>query len=61
MYTENFYYGKGKNPADELPKWGKKNDKLERNMMEIIQKEQKDKADEEERIRNMRYFETTTG
>ena len=25
MYTENFYYGKSTNPADSLPKVGRKN------------------------------------
>ena len=35
MYTENFYYGKGKNKADELPSYGKKTDKLEKQMWEI--------------------------
>ncbi len=61
MYTENFYYGKGKNPADALPKIGQKTSKLEQEMYFQVQEEMRLKAEEEERLRNMRYFETTTG
>ena len=29
MYTENYYYGKSKNPADELPRKGRRQNNLE--------------------------------
>ena len=49
MYTENFYYGKSKNPADALPKVGRKTQDKEKMMLEIIAQEQKLKEEEEER------------
>ena len=36
MHTENFFYGKSKNPADELPRVGKKNQKLEQEMYALV-------------------------
>ncbi len=36
MYSENFYYGKGVNPADSLPKVGLKTKKLEQEMLSLI-------------------------
>ena len=52
MYTENFYYGKGQNPADALPTRGQKTSKLEKEMYEIVAAEMKAKQEEEERVRN---------
>ena len=60
MYSENFHYGKGKNPADALPKVGRKNKILEQEMMSIIAGELQQKDEELERLRQTRYFETTT-
>jgi hypothetical protein len=36
MYTENFYYGKSENPADNLPKVGRKNQLQEQQMFAIV-------------------------
>ncbi|CDW88912.1 UNKNOWN [Stylonychia lemnae] len=60
MYTENFYYGKSKNPADNLPRVGRKTINQEKEMMDIIAEELRLKEEEEERQRNARQFETTT-
>jgi hypothetical protein len=49
MYSENFHYGKGVNPADQLPKVGLKNKRLEHEMYKIIAGELKEKEDELER------------
>ncbi len=59
MYSENFHYGKGVNPADALPKVGLKNRRLEQEMMELIAAELKEKEDEKERLRQVRFFDTT--
>ena len=60
MYTENFYYGKNKNPADALPKVGQKYRNKEQEFQQAIAQEMKEKEEELERQRNTRYFETTT-
>ncbi len=36
MYSENHFYGKGVNPADQLPKVGLKQKRLEQEMWSII-------------------------
>ena len=59
MTSENYHYGKSKNPADELPRVGKRTLAMEREIQEQVRKELEEKAAEEERIRNMRYFDST--
>ena len=49
MYTENFYYGKSENPADKLPRVGRKTQNLEKEIYEQVQAEMRQKAEEEER------------
>jgi hypothetical protein len=61
MYSENYHYGKGVNPADALPKVGLKNKRLEREMYELIASELNEKEEALERERQARRFETTTG
>lgn len=61
MYSENFYYGKGVNPADKLPKIGLKNKRLEQEMLQLINGELQEKEQALERERQTRYFDTTTG
>ena len=36
MYTENFYYGKSKNAADSLPRFGKRTLDIEREVTVIL-------------------------
>lgn len=49
MYTENFYYGKSSNPVDNLPKVGRKNELLEKQMYDIVAEEMRQKDLELER------------
>lgn len=58
--SENNGYGRGQNKADLLPTKGKKTHNLEREIQEAVMREMKEKEEEEERIRNMRYFDSTT-
>ncbi len=39
MQSENFGYGKSKNPADALPKVGKRTMLMEREIQQIVQEE----------------------
>jgi len=36
MYTENYYYGRSKNPADELPKVGRRTADLEKQVIPLF-------------------------
>lgn len=52
-------WGTGRNPADQIPRAGRKAEALEKEIAAQIAQEMQDKADQEERIRNMRCFDTT--
>ncbi len=59
MQSENYMYGRSKNPADELPQVGKRTMLMEREIQQKVLQELAEKEREEERQRNMRYFDTT--
>ena len=52
-------WGTGRNPADQIPRVGRKTEALEKEIAAQIAQEMQEKADQEERIRNMRCFDTT--
>ena len=60
MKSENYHYGRGKNKADLLPTKGKKTLQMEREIEAEVLRELKAKEDQEEMMRNMRYFDPTT-
>ena len=60
MNTFNYEYGKSTNPADSLPKIGKREQLLAQKIQEEIIKEQQEKLEEEKRAKEARIFETTT-
>ena len=47
------------NPADKLPKVGRKNQALEREMMSLIAGEIQERDEALERLRQTRFFDTT--
>lgn len=59
MKTENYDYGKAFNPADRLATVGKRTLDMERMIRLQVAEEQRVKAEEDERIRNIRYFDST--
>ncbi len=61
MQAESYGIGRSKNPADELPKVGKRTMMMEREIQQVIHEELLEKEREEERERNTRYFDTTGG
>ena len=58
--SENNGYGRGYNAADHLPTKGQRTANLERQIEMQVMDELRQKEEEEERIRNMRYFDSTT-
>lgn len=60
LNTFNYEYGKAVNPADSLPKVGKREQLLKSQINEIISKEQEAKREEERRLKETRFFDTTT-
>ena len=61
MNTINHDYGKARNPANDLAQVGSRTLSREQQIQMEVLEEMRRKAEEEERIRNMRYFDTTTG
>lgn len=59
MYSENYHYGRGVNPADALPRTGLKQKRMEQEMMALIASELKEKEDQLEAQRQTRRFDTT--
>lgn len=59
LESESHGYGRGKNKAETLPKVGKKTAQMEQEIRDQVLRELKEKEEEEERIRNMRYFDST--
>lgn len=57
--SENNGYGRGYNAADMLPTKGKKTAIIEREIEQQVMAEIKQKEEDEERLRNMRYFDST--
>ena len=60
MTSTNYHYGKDKNPALSLPMKGSRTIDLERQIMAQVMEERAQQAAEEERMRNMRYFDSTS-
>lgn len=58
--SENNGYGRGYNKALSLPTKGSKTKNLEKEIEQQVLQEMKEKEEEQERIRNMRYFDSTT-
>jgi Ca2+-binding EF-hand superfamily protein len=59
MKSENNGYGRSYNRADALPTKGKKTAIIEREIEQQVMEELRQKEENEERIRNMRYFDST--
>lgn len=57
--SENNGYGRGFNKAETLPTKGKKTKTIEQEIEQQVLQEMKEKEEEQERIRNMRYFDST--
>eukprot|EP00830_Metopus_es_P013789 TRINITY_DN3468_c0_g1_i3.p2 TRINITY_DN3468_c0_g1~~TRINITY_DN3468_c0_g1_i3.p2 ORF type:complete len:186 (-),score=63.37 TRINITY_DN3468_c0_g1_i3:11-568(-) len=57
----NKTYGKEKNPVDEMPKIGGRQEIIEANIKKKIDEDLAEENKEKERIRNARCWETTTG
>ena len=60
MGTYNHTYGTGKNAADNIARVGRKQQNFEKQIMQTIAEERAQKEREEEEMRQMRYFDTTT-
>lgn len=60
LNTFNYEYGKAVNPADSLPRVGKREQLLKSQIYDEILKEQQEKKEEERRQKEARMFETTT-
>ena len=52
-------YGTGYNPANDLPKFGRKTEKFEREIAMQVAQEMKEKQDREDAARMQRHFDTT--
>ena len=59
MYSENYHYGKGVNPADQLPKVGLREKRLEKEMLNLIQSELEQRDANIEAVTKVRRFDTT--
>ena len=57
--SENNGYGRGQNKADTLPSKGRKTASIEQQIEQQVMAEMQQKAEDEERLRNMRYFDST--
>lgn len=57
--SENNGYGRGYNKADALPKKGPKTKNIEKEIEQQVLEELRLKEEEDERLRNMRYFDST--
>lgn len=60
MNTWNGEYGKATNAADSIARVGKKTQKMEREIQEVLRLEKAEREAELERKRQTRHFETTT-
>jgi len=60
MNTWNQDYGRAKNAADKIARIGKKTQKMEREIQQVLVQEKAEREAEEERRRQQRYFDTTT-
>jgi len=60
MYSQNYLYGRGVNPADALPKVGLKSKRIEQEMYRLIAAEIQEIDDAKNRELQVRNFETTT-
>ena len=59
MSTETKTIGTGRNPADSLPKVGKKQQDIEKLILQQVAEEIKEKLAFEDSKKNIRHFETT--
>ena len=59
LASHNSEYGKSSNPADSIPRLGRREQLLAQQIHESIQHEVRQKAEEERRARETRIFETT--
>ena len=61
LTSHNSEYGKSSNPADSIPRVGRREQLLAQQIHESIQREMQEKAEEERRAKEARAFETTAG
>ena len=59
MYSQNYLYGRGVNPADALPKVGLKHKRLEQEMYNLISAEIREMDAAKDRLKEVRHFDTT--